>query len=204
MKKILIILFAAILLFPIKSFGFKTLPGKYELLGDINKAFGKDRVTVLEFFNFSCGHCYKFLTYSKNLERKYGNKLAYVKIPIFWGRQTQFPAIAFYLAQSKGMAEEVTKNIFNANFEGGAQIFDPRVVNFIISESGMAEDVRNQNNLIPKVRQGMVLASKYKASETPTIIINDVIKVTPRIAGGDVEKMTKNLDLIISKLLSNK
>jgi len=204
MKKILIILFAAILLFPIKSFGFKTLPGKYELLGDINKAFGKDRVTVLEFFNFSCGHCYKFLTYSKNLERKYGNKLAYVKIPIFWGRQTQFPAIAFYLAQSKGMAEEVTKNIFDANFEGGAQIFDPRVVNFIISESGMAEDVRNQNNLIPKVRQGMVLASKYKASETPTIIINDVIKVTPRIAGGDVEKMTKNLDLIISKLLSNK
>ena len=204
MKKILIILFAAILLFPIKSFGFKTLPGKYELLGDINKAFGKDRVTVLEFFNFSCGHCYKFLTYSKNLERKYGNKLAYVKIPIFWGRQTQFPAIAFYLAQSKGMAEEVTKNIFDANFEGGAQIFDPRVVNFIISESGMAEDVRNQNNLIPKVRQGMVLASKYKASETPTIIINDVIKVTPRIAGGDVEKMTENLDLIISKLLSNK
>jgi len=204
MKKILIILFAAILLFPIKSFGFKTLPGKYELLGDINKAFGKDRVTVLEFFNFSCGHCYKFLTYSKNLERKYGNKLAYVKIPIFWGRQTEFPAIAFYLAQSKGIAEEVTKNIFDANFEGGAQIFDPRVVNFIISESGIAEDVRNQNNLIPKVRQGMVLASKYKASETPTIIINDVIKVTPRIAGGDVEKMTENLDLIISKLLSNK
>jgi protein-disulfide isomerase len=58
--------------------------------------------------------------------------------------------------------------------------------------------------LIPKVRQGMALASKYKASETPTIIINDVIKVTPRIAGGDVEKMTENLDLIISKLLSNK
>jgi len=204
MKKILIILFAAILLFPIKSFGFKTLPGKYELLGDINKAFGKDRVTIVEFFNFSCGHCYKFLTYSKNLERKYGNKLAYVKIPIFWGRQTQFPAIAFYLAQSKGMAEEVTKNIFDANFDGGAQIFDPRVVNFIISESGIAEDVRNQNNLIAKVRQGMELASKYKASETPTIIINDVIKVTPRIAGGDVEKMTENLDLIISKLLSNK
>ena len=204
MKKILIILFAAILLFPIKSFGFKTLPGKYVLLGDINKAFGKDRVTIIEFFNFSCGHCYNFLPHSKNLERKYGNKIIYVKIPIFWGRQTEFPAIAFYLAQQRGIANEVTKNIFDANFKGGAQIFDPRVVNFIISESGIAEDVRNQNNLIAKVRQGMELASKYKASETPTIIINDVIKVTPRIAGGDVEKMTENLDLIISKLLSNK
>lgn len=204
MKKILIILLAAVLLFPIKSFGLEKLPGKYELLGDINKAFGKDRVTIIEFFNFSCGHCYKFLTHSKNLERKYGNKLVYVKIPIFWGQQTPFPAIAFYLAQSKGIAEEVTKNIFDANFQGGAQIFDPRVVNFIISESGIAEDVRNQNNLITKVRQGMTLASKYKANETPTIIVNDVIKVTPRIAGGNVEKMTKNLDLIISKLLPNK
>ena len=204
MKKILIILLAAILFFPITSFALKKLPGKYELLGDINKAFGKDRVTIVEFFNFSCGHCYKFLTHSKNLERKYGNKLVYVKIPDFWGKQTEFPAIAFYLAQSKGKAEEVTKNIFDANFQGGAQIFDPRVVNFIISESGIAEDVRNHNNLITKVRQGMELASKYRANETPTIILNDVIKVTPRIVGGGVEKMTENLDLIISKLLPNK
>ncbi len=204
MKRVLIILLAAMILFPIKSFGLEKLPGKYELVGNINKAFGKDRVTLIEFFNFSCGHCYEFLTHSKTLELKYGEKLNYIKIPVFWGRQTQYPAIAFYLAQREGIAEEVTKNIFDANFQGGAQIFDPRVVNFIISESGISEDVRIQNNLIVKVRQGMALADKYNASETPTIILNDVIKVSPRIAGGDVEKMAENLDLIISELLSSK
>tara|TARA_B100000959_G_scaffold218259_1_gene230387 strand:+ start:1990 stop:2604 length:615 start_codon:yes stop_codon:yes gene_type:complete len=204
MKKVLIILLVAVFLFPIKSFGLKNLPGKYELIGDIKKAFGKDRVTIVEFFNFSCRHCYNFLPHSKNLERKYGNKIIYVKIPIFWGRQTEFPAIAFYLAQSKGISDEITKNIFDANFKGGAQIFDPRVVNFIISESGISEDVRNQKNLTTKVKQGMALASRYKANETPTIILNDVIKITPRIAGGNVEKMSKNMDLIISELLPNK
>lgn len=204
MKKLLIVLFAAILLFPINSFGLEKLPGKYKLIGDINKAIGKDHVTVVEFFNFSCKHCYKFLSASKSLLRKYGNKITYKKIPVFWGKQTPYPAIAFYLAQEKGIAEEVTQSIFDANFIGGAQIFDPRVVNFIISESGITEDIRNQNNLHAKVRQGMELATKYSANETPTLILNDVIKVTPKIAGGDVDKMTKNLDLIISKLLSSK
>ena len=204
MKKILIILLAAILLFPIKSFGFEKLPGKYELIGDINKAFGKDRVTMIEFFNFSCKHCYKFITTSKSLVRKYGDKLIHNKIPVYWGKQTHFPAVAFYLAKNRGIEEEVTRSIFDANFQGGAHVFDPRVVNFIISESGISEDVRKQDNLHNTVRQGMALAAKYNADETPTIILNNVVKVTPKIVGGDMEKMTENLDLIISKLLSMK
>ena len=204
MKKLLLVLFIAILLSPVKSFGLDRLPGKYELVGDIKNALGKDRVTMIEFFNFSCGHCYKFLSTFPRTQQKFGNKLVHKKIPIYWGKQTPFPAIAYYLAEEKGKGEEVLHSIFDANFQGGAQIFDPRVVNFIMSESGISADVRNQNDLNAKVTEGIRLAFKYQANETPTIILNDVIKVTPRIVGGDVGKMTENLDLIISKLLSSK
>lgn len=202
MKKILVILITMIMFIPALSFGVETLPGDYEIIGDINKAFGKDHVTMIEFFNFSCRHCYNFLATSKTLQKKYGKKLVHKKIPIFWGKQTLFPAIAFYLARKKGMDEEVTQALFDANFLGGAKIFDPRVVNFIISETGITEDVRNLNDLHSEVKEGMDLAARYEARETPTIILNGVVKVTPRIAKGDINKMTENLDLIISKLLS--
>ncbi len=200
MKKFLIVLF--IVLFPFQSFGMEKLPGKYELIGDISKAFGKKQVTMVEFFNFSCNHCYKFLTTSESLSKKYGDKIIHKKVPIFWGKQTPYPAIAFYLAQEKGNVKELTKTMFDYHFKNGAPIFDPQVVNMIISEIGMTEDIRRQESLFAKVQDGISLARKNSANETPTVILNEVIKVTPTITGGGVEKMTENLDIIIHALLS--
>jgi len=53
-----------------------------------------------------------------------------------------------------------------------------------------------------KVQNCLDLAKKYNANETPTLIINDVLKVTPSMAKGDVDVMTKNLDLIFQDVLS--
>ena len=202
MKRISILIAIIFLLSPLCSYALDKLPGKYELIGDINDAFGKDRVTMTEFFNFSCGHCYKFLSTAKRLQEKFGDKLVHEKVPVFWGKQTPFPAIAYYIAKEKGMAKSVTQSIFDANFLGGAQIFDARVLNFIISDAGMPVDISKQSQFHNKVRDGMTLASKYGANETPTVVLNGVIKVSPRISEGNIEAMTKNLDQIISKLLS--
>jgi thiol:disulfide interchange protein DsbA len=200
MKKFLIVLI--LMLFPYQSFGAEKLSGKYELIGDINKAFGKDQVTMVEFFNFSCGHCYKFLKSSEALSKKYGDKIIHKKVPIFWGKQTPYPAIAFYLAKEKGNVEELTKAMFDSHFKNGAPIFDPQVVNMIISEIGMPVDIRRQEYLFSKVQDGISLARKNSANETPTVVLNGVIKVTPTITGGNVQKMTENLDVIIQDLLS--
>lgn len=201
MKRFLVVLFVAFLFFPLRSFGSEKLPGKYELIGDIDKAFGREQVTLTEFFNFSCGHCYKFLSSSRILHKKYGNRLIHKKVPIYWGKQSPFPAIAFYLAQIRGSEAKITQSIFDANFLGGAQIFDPRVVNFILSDLGINVDIRSQNDLRPKVQEGMSLAEKFSTNETPTVIINEVIKVVPSLYEGSIAKMTENLDLIINKLL---
>lgn len=201
MKRFLVILFVVFLFFPLRSFGSEKLPGKYKLIGDINKAFGREHVTLTEFFNFSCGHCYKFLSASRTLSKKYGNRLIHKKVPIYWGKQSPFPAIAFYLAQARGSEMEITQSLFDAIFLGGAKIFDPRVVNFILSDLGINVDIRFQNDLQSKVQEGMDLAEKFSAHETPTVIINEVIKVMPSLYEGSIAKMTENLDLIINKLL---
>ena len=52
-----------------------------------------------------------------------------------------------------------------------------------------------------KVKESLALANKYNANETPTIILNKVLKVTPSISGGTTEMMTENLELIIGDIL---
>ncbi|MDP7552944.1 MAG: disulfide bond formation protein DsbA, partial [Nitrospinaceae bacterium] len=53
-----------------------------------------------------------------------------------------------------------------------------------------------------KLNKSLALAKKYNANETPTLILNGVLKVAPSLSGGDVDKMTENLDLIIEDILS--
>ena len=50
----------------------EVIRGKYEVIGDINKLKGVKTIKMLEFFNYSCGHCYKFLETSKKLRAKLG------------------------------------------------------------------------------------------------------------------------------------
>ena len=54
-----------------------------------------------------------------------------------------------------------------------------------------------------KTNESLALAKKYKANETPTLIINDVLKVTPSISKGNVDDMTANLEIIFKDILKN-
>ena len=52
-----------------------------------------------------------------------------------------------------------------------------------------------------KTNASLALAKKYKANETPTIIINDVLKVAPSTTKGNVDDMTANLETIFDDIL---
>ena len=49
--------------------------GKYEIIGPIEALKGIKQIEIMEFFNYSCGHCYRFLETSKKLHTKYKDKL---------------------------------------------------------------------------------------------------------------------------------
>ena len=54
-----------------------------------------------------------------------------------------------------------------------------------------------------KTNESLAMAKKFKANETPTIIINDVLKVAPSMSKGNVEEMTTNLEIIFDDILKN-
>jgi thiol:disulfide interchange protein DsbA len=206
MKHAAAILMAFIFLFPGTVVANEKIRGKYEVIGDITKLKGAKTIKMLEFFNYSCGHCYRFLETSKKLRAKFKDKLHHKKYPIYWGNQTAYPAMAFYIADSVGIEEEFTQELFNTSFKLSINVFQSKVIRFLAKEFKIEKEMKEgmQSDAIKaKTDESLALAKKYKANETPTIIINDVLKVAPSISKGNVDDMTANLEIIFEDILKN-
>jgi thiol:disulfide interchange protein DsbA len=204
MKQIFTILLALAFLIPAPSFADNKIRGNYEVIGDLKKLKGATSIELKEFFNYSCGHCYRFLETSKGLKKKYKDKLHHKKFPIYWGSQTPYPSMAFYITDELGMEEKFTQDLFDTNFKLNINVFQSKVIKFLAKDHGIEKEME-AGMLSPKIKAKtqncLELAKKYNANETPTLIINDVLKVTPSISKGDVDVMTKNLDLIFQDVL---
>jgi len=206
MKHVIAILLALFFLPLSTVLADEAIRGKYEVIGDINKLKEVKTITMLEFFNYSCGHCYKFLETSKKLRAKFKDKLHHKKYPIYWGNQTPYPAKAFYIADELGLEEEFTQELFDTNFKLNINIFQPKVIKFLAKEYKIEKEMTagmQSNAISAKTNESLALAKKFKANETPTIIINNVLKVAPSMTKGNVEEMTTNLEVIFEDILKN-
>ena len=203
-NKILFFLIASCLILPSFVLAEDKIKGKYEVIGSIEKLKNVKQVEMIEFFNYSCGHCYKFLETSKKLHQKFKDKLYHKKYPIFWGEQTALPAKAFYITDELGLEGKFTQELFDTNFKLHINIFQPRVIQRLSQHYKIEQEIREGMKSLTieaKVNESLTLAKTYKANETPTIILNKVLKVTPSISGGTTEMMTENLELIIGDIL---
>jgi len=206
MKQLAAILLAFIFLFSGTVSADEKIGGKYEVIGDISKLKGIKTIKMLEFFNYSCGHCYRFLKTSKKLRSKFKDKLHHKKYPIYWGNQTVYPSMAFYITDDLGLEEDFTQELFDTNFKLNINIFQPKVIRFLAKEFKIEKEMKEgmqSPSIKSKTDRALELAKKYKANETPTLIINDVLKVTPSISKGNVDDMTANLEIIFKDILKN-
>ena len=202
--KVLILLLASCSTIPDFALAEDKIKGKYEVIGSIEKLKGAKQVEMIEFFNYSCGHCYRFLETSKKLHAKFKDKLYHKKYPIYWGQQTASPAKAFYITDELGLEEKFTQELFDTNFKLHINIFQPRIIQRLSQHYKIEQEIRDGMKspvIEAKVNESLALANKYNANETPTIILNKVLKITPSISGGTTEMMTENLELIIGDIL---
>ena len=181
------------------------IKGKYEVVGSLDKLKGAKQIEMVEFFNYSCGHCYRFLTESKRLAKKFKGKLLHKKHPIYWqGKQSPYPAMAFYIADEQGVETKFTQAMFDTHFQMNIDMFQSRNIRMLSTEFGIEKEMTQgfqSKEIKSKVDKSLGLATQANANETPTIIINGVLKVTPSMVGGSTDKMTDNLEIIFDDIL---
>ncbi|MBF0274651.1 MAG: thioredoxin domain-containing protein [Nitrospinae bacterium] len=182
------------------------IKGKFDYVKGVKEFKKYPKLEVVEFFNFSCTHCYKFLqTGEERILKKFGNKIDYNTYPIFWGKQTHYPALLYLMFDgNEKQKREFRKMIFDANFQDQVNIFDKRIIAMLPSDFTLANKFsQNADNplMVRKTNEVLALADELNVHETPTIIINQSLVITPSTTGGTMESFVENIEVVIESIL---
>lgn len=159
------------------------------------------KVKMMEFFKFNCGHCYEFHQMLPELEKKYDLEITY--IPMLWLSMDEAlikSNEAYILAEKMGKGNEMKDALFKAYFVDRMDITSIAVLEDIGRDIGLGEDfvtALRSGDARKEAEEYIKLAESYQVYETPTIIINGNLKITPSLTYGNVERMVNNLDIII-------
>ena len=167
------------------------------------------KVKIIEYFKFNCDHCYSLNKQVPELEEKYGDQLEITYRPMLWvtnsgDQQFRKSIEAYIIAERMEKGDEMKSALFDAMFMERKDLSDVAVLEEIASSIGLGDDFATalENGDARDKAQEYINLAQPLVSETPTIIINGNLKVTPTMTGGGIDQMVANMDTIIGSLLS--
>jgi len=176
-----LILFLAVCLFYSNvSLAKDSIRGKYFVLDKIPAKNSITKVIYEEFINFGCSHCNNLHKASKNFRKEFSDKVKFVDIPILFRGQNDAPLRLYYVAKKIGKGDLIKDELFKANFEHGVNVFDPGIVNFLSRSLGISKTFqreKNQNWVNKLIENGKRKAAKYGVTGTPTVVLQQAIKM---------------------------
>ena len=168
------------------------------------------KVKITEFLKFNCGHCYQLNPQMSSLKQKYGDRVEITYKPMLWRTVPQDSGFrksieAYILAERMGKGGEMMDALFNAVFVDKKDVTSEAVLDDIARSVGLGDEfataLRN-GEAKDEAEENIRLAESYQVDETPTIVVNGNLKVTPTLVNGDMTAMANNLDAITGSLLS--
>ncbi len=167
------------------------------------------KVKITEFLKFNCGHCYALNQQMPGLKQKYGDKLEIIYRPMLWKNMPQDQGFrksieAYILAERMEKGEEMKDALFKAMFVDKRDLTSEIVLGDIAKSAELGDGfivALKNDEAKDEAEADIRLAESYQVDETPTIIINGNLKVTPSMTNGDMTQMNENLNTIISSLL---
>jgi thiol:disulfide interchange protein DsbA len=191
------------------------LKGKIPAVGKfstMNKpsTYEPGKVKITEFLKFNCGHCYSLNSLMPALKKKYGDRLEITYKPMLWTSVKGDPAFkksieAYILAERMGKGEEMKDALFKSMFVENRDLTSELQLGEIGKSVGLGDEfvtALKNGDAKDEADANIKLSESIPVEETPTIIINGNIKVTPSMTNEDVTLMANNLDTIINSLLS--
>ena len=179
------------------------ISGVYDVIDEQKPLVTTDKVELQEYFNFYCHRCYVLNASWSQLVDEVKFNLNHKQIPITFGaEQKPWAAIAYLLAVEKGLGEKVKTALFQAHFENHIDINRQTKVLGIVKQWHLDKELQtvfnNKNHTLWKrFRQGQRLKKKQGIYATPTIIINNNLRVLPKHTGDNTNLLIDNLKTIL-------
>lgn len=140
-----------------------------------------EKIEVIEFFWFGCGHCFSLEQLIKDWKSEISSEVDFFRLPVVWNAQTKTHAKLFFATETLRVPEAI-QGIFSAiHYNRKMMLSDKEIIPFF-QGYGIQEDkylaATNSFGLKNNLRKAELFAFKYGIKGVPAFIVNGKYKVS--------------------------
>lgn len=163
-------------------------PGYTTLSAPVPVAAPGKKVEVIEFFMYTCPHCYALDPLLEEWVKKQGDRIVFRRLH-FAQSPTDPLAHAYLTLEAMGQTEAVHGKILRAIHGERQRIYrsDEELKQFLFKngiDKARYEQFFNSFSVQTKLKQLAGTIDKYKVSSAPTLVVDGRYMTSPTIAGG--------------------
>ncbi|MEE4658994.1 MAG: thiol:disulfide interchange protein DsbA/DsbL [Halieaceae bacterium] len=174
----------------------------YELITPPLRTSSADKIEVVEFFAYSCGHCFNFEPMLKQWADQRGDDVAVNPSPAVWSPPMEPHAKAYYTAKALGVLDTMHDALFAAFHVDRKRLRDEAEIRAVFVENGVSAEDFTQTyrsfGVDSQVRQAVARAKGARISGTPEMMVAGKYRINARAAGGHAN-MLKIAEFLVEK-----
>ncbi|MFM9437661.1 protein dithiol oxidoreductase (disulfide-forming) [Janthinobacterium sp. CG_23.3] len=209
------LLLAAVTLMASTSGAFAAEPKNgvdYTTLESMNRPDTGKKIEVIEFFMYSCPHCYALEPLMSEWVKKQGDKIAFRRVHMAFSGPQDPQAHAYVTLEAMGKLELLHDKIFRAIHVERNRLNKDEALTAFIAQNGVDKaqylEFFNSFAVQTKMKRGVSQINTFKLTSAPSIVIDGRFVTSPSMAGrpGQTEAQSQQatiqvLDALVAKAL---
>ena len=175
---------------------------QYDVIVPAQRPRDAGKIEVVEFFAYSCGHCYNFEPLLSQWKPGLAADVSFLPSPAIWNAAMKPHAKAFYTAQALGVLDTMHGALFAAMHVDGKRLASDGEIRQLFVTNGVAaadfDKAYNSFGVSSQVRQAEARAKGARITGTPEMMVGGKYRITTRKAGSQAN-MLKIADFLIAK-----
>ncbi len=156
----------------------------YVLLSNPSPPATPGKVEVIEFFSYTCPHCYNLEPAAREWLKRKPDQVAFVRIAVSFSANWEPSARAYYAAEALGVLDKIHPRLFEAIHQNPRMNLD-ELAAFFATQGVDQDEFRKAYQSFhteTQLRRGNQLAQRYKVNGVPSVIVNGKYDVrSPRM-----------------------
>lgn len=174
----------------------------YDVINPAIRTADPDKVEVVEFFWYGCGHCYTFEPLVSRWQKNLDDDVTFVGSPAVWNKPMELHAAMYYTADALGVLDSMHTVLFQAMNVDGKRLASESEIRKLFTDNGVSAEDFNKAfgsfGVNSQVRQANSRARAAKITGTPEMMVNGKYRISIRKAGSQAN-MLEVADYLIEK-----
>jgi thiol:disulfide interchange protein DsbA len=145
------------------------------------------KVEVLEFFQYTCPHCYSYEPYLAGWKKKLPADVEYKRIPIAWDNSTMPHVRIYYTLDALGKVNDLHEKVFAAVQKNKQPMINPDQIADFMAANGIDRkqwvDTYNSFSVATRANRAGQIWRAYQIDGTPAMGIDGKFKTAPSMVG---------------------